>query len=172
VTLATVSQVTIRPGRPDDLSALDAIEQSGAETFTAFGQPLADRSPPAPSDQWAKALDDGLLWVADDAATGAIGFVAGEITADGLYVAEVDVLMERQQQGHGRRLMQAAIDWARRQRLPAVTLTTFRSIPFNAPFYASMGFVVLEAPTPHLAATLADEVARGFADRCAMRLAL
>lgn len=110
--------------------------------------------------------------MADDAATGAIGFLAGEITDDGLYIEEVDVVMARQKQGHGRRLMQAAIDWARGARLPAVTLTTFRHIPFNAPFYASMGFVVLEAPTPHLAATLADEVARGFEDRCAMRLAL
>jgi GNAT superfamily N-acetyltransferase len=172
VTRATVSEVTIRPGRREDLSALDAIEQSGAETFTVFGQPLADGSPPAPPDQWVRALDAGLLWVADDADAGLIGFVAGEITDDGLYIEEVDVVIERQQQGHGRRLMQAAIDWARRQRLPAVTLTTFRSIPFNAPFYASMGFVVLDAPTPHLAATLADEVARGFEDRCGMRLAL
>ena len=68
--------------------------------------------------------------------------------------------------------MQAAIDWARGRRLPAVTLTTFRSIPWNAPFYASMGFVELETPTPHLAATLSKEVADGFEDRCAMRLDL
>ncbi len=168
----TNSDVAIRPGRAGDLPALDAIEQSGAETFTAFGEPLADGSPPAPADQWAKALDAGLLWVADDPASGLIGFVAGEITADGLYIEEVDVVMERQKQGHGRRLMQAAIDWARAERLSAVTLTTFRNIPFNAPFYASMGFDVLDAPTPHLAATLADEVARGFDHRCAMRLAL
>jgi len=164
--------VVIRRGRVADLPSLDAIEQSGAETFTVFGEPLADGSPPGPPDQWAKALDAGLLWVAEDPASGVIGFVAGEITDDGLYIEEVDVVMERQQQGHGRRLMQAAIGWARAQRLPAVTLTTFRHIPFNAPFYASMGFVPLEAPTPHLAATLADEVARGFENRCAMRLAL
>ena len=162
----------IRTGRQEDLPALDAIEQSGAETFTDFGQPLVDGSPPAPADQWAKALDDGLLWVAEDADVGVIGFVAGEITDDGLYIEEVDVAMERQKQGNGRRLMQAAIDWARTARLPAVTLTTFRHIPFNAPFYASMGFAVLDEPTPHLAATLADEIARGFEHRCAMRLAL
>ena len=172
VTRATVSEVTIRPGRREDLPALDAIEQSGAETFTVFGQPLADGSPPAPPDQWVKALDAGLLWVAEDAETGVIGFVAGEITDDCLYIEEVDVLMERQKQGHGRRLMQAAIDWARTARVQALTLTTFRHIPFNAPFFRSMGFVELERPTPHLAATLADEVARGFEDRCGMRLSL
>ena len=165
-------EVVIRLGRLADLPALGAIEQSGADTFAAVGQPLADGSPPTPPDQWARAIDEGLLWVADDAATGPIGFVAGEVVDQELYIGEVDVLMSRQRQGHGRRLMQTAIDWARRRRLQAVTLTTFRSIPWNAPFYASMGFVELETPTPHLAATLADEVARGFEDRCAMRLML
>jgi hypothetical protein len=70
--------------------------------------------------------------------------------------------------------MAAAIDWARRAGLAAVTLTTFRAIPWNAPFYRSLGFVVLTADTisERLAAILADETARGFEDRCAMRLAL
>ena len=167
-----LSEVVIRPGRTEDLPALGAIEDSGAETFTAYGQPLADGSPPAPPDQWAQVLEHDLLWVADDPARGLIGFLAAEVTDDGLYVAEVDVVMARQKQGHGRRLMQTAIDWARHRRLPAVTLTTFRSIPWNGPFYASMGFVELATPTPHLAGILANEVANGFEDRCAMRLEL
>ena len=49
---------------------------------------------------------------------------------------------------------------------------TFRTIPWNKPFYAEMGFLELDQPTPHLAATLADEAAQGFEDRCAMRLSL
>ena len=167
-----MSEVVIRFGRADDLPLLGAIEQSGAETFTAFGQPLADGSPPPPDDQWAKVLDHGLLWVAEDLADGPIGFLAAERTDDGLYIEQVDVLMPRQRQGYGRRLMQSAIDWARAEGLPAVTLTTFRSIPFNGPFYASMGFVEQDAPSPHLTATLANEAASGFTDRCAMRLAL
>jgi len=167
-----VSQASIRPARHADLPALGAIEQSGAETFTAFGHPLVDGSEPAPPDQWAQALSDGLLWVADDDAAGLIGFIAGQLTDDGLYIEEVDVVAERQQQGFGRRLMQAAIDWAHDNGQRAVTLTTFRTIPWNKPFYAEMGFVEMDMPTPHLAAVLADEVARGFEDRCAMRLSL
>jgi GNAT superfamily N-acetyltransferase len=167
-----VSQVTIRAARPQGLPAIAAIEDSGAETFAAYGHPLADGSPPTPSDQWALALNDGLLWVADDSVAGPIGFIAGKLTDDGLYIEEVDVVMERQQQGFGRRLMQAAIDWAHDNGRRAVTLTTFRTIPWNKPFYAEMGFVEMDTPTPYLAAVLADEVARGFEDRCAMRLSL
>lgn len=166
--------VVIRPGAPDDLPFLAAIEDSGAETFTRYGAALADGSPPAPDDQWDAAQAAGLLWVAEDTETGLIGFLAAELADSSLYIGEVDVLMEYQQQGHGRRLMQTAIDWARAHRLGDVTLTTFSNIPWNAPFYASMGFVEVEgeALTPKLAATLADEAARGFEDRCGMRLAL
>ncbi|HEX3920417.1 MAG TPA: GNAT family N-acetyltransferase [Caulobacteraceae bacterium] len=163
-----------RKARPADLLCLAAIEDSGVETFAAYGQPLADGSPPAPPDQWARALDDGLLWVADDEEHGVIGFLAGELTGDALYIEEVDVLMQHQRRGHGRRLTEAAIVWARANGLGSVTLTTFRAIPWNAPFYASLGFSEL-APAQlgaHLAAVLAAEAASGFEDRCAMRLAL
>jgi GNAT superfamily N-acetyltransferase len=164
----------IRKGRPADLLCLAAIEDSGAETFAAYGQPLADGSPPAPPDQWARALDDGLLWVADDEDHGVIGFLAAELTGDSLYIEEVDVLMQHQRRGHGRRLTGAAIDWAKAEGLRSVTLTTFRAIPWNAPFYATLGFAEL-APAQlgaHLARVLAAESASGFQDRCAMRLAL
>jgi len=171
-----VNAVTIRSARADDLPRLAAIETSGAETFAAhgLGHLLADGSPPAPDGHWAAALAAGLIWIADEAGRGPIGFLAGELADDGLYIAEVDVVMDRQRHGHGRRLLAAAIDWARARRLPALTLTTFLHIPWNAPFYARLGFRELDpAETPpHLAAALAKEAARGFEDRCGMRLAL
>ena len=51
-----------------------------------------------------------------------------------------------------------------------MTLTTFRDVPFNAPFYARVGFV--EAHDARLKALLENEVARGvaIAPRVAMEL--
>jgi len=169
-----MSAVAIRPGRPADLALLDPIDASAAEAFARAGQPLADGSPPAPPGHWASVLDAGLLWIADDPEVGPVGFLAGELADGALYVEQVCVAIERQQQGLGRRLMQVAIDWARREGLAAVTLTTFRAIAWNAPFYASLGFVELApgAVPAHLAGRLADEAARGFGRRCGMRLAL
>jgi GNAT superfamily N-acetyltransferase len=171
-----VSAVTIRPARADDLPHLAGIETSGADTFAAhgLGHLLADGSPPAPDGHWTPALEAGLIWVADEAGRGPIGFLAGELADDGLYIAELDVVMDRQRQGHGQRLLAVAIDWARARGLPSLTLTTFRDIPWNAPFYARLGFRELAASEtpPHLAATLAKEAARGFEGRCGMRLAL
>ena len=171
-----MSAVTIRQARAEDLQHLAAIETSGADTFAAhgLGHLLADGSPPAPDGHWEPALEAGLIWVADEAGRGPIGFLAGELADDGLYIAEVDVVMDRQRQGHGRRLLAAAIDWARARGLAGLTLTTFRNVPWNAPFYARLDFRELDpAKTPpHLAAALAKEAARGFEDRCGMRLAL
>jgi GNAT superfamily N-acetyltransferase len=84
------------------------------------------------------------------------------------------VRQEAQRRGAGRAMVEAAAAEARRRGLPAVTLTTFRSIPFNAPFYARLDFGILadEQLNPRLRAVLADEAARGLADRCAMRRAL
>ena len=169
-----MSDVAIRSARASDVPLLAEIETSGADTFAAYGQPLADGSPPSPAEEWEAALAARLLWVADDAEYGPVGFLRAEVTADGLYISEVDVRTEHQRRGHGRRLVQAAIATAKAMRLPAITLTTFRNIPWNAPFYVSIGFRELEPAetTDFLAERLANQAARGLIDRCAMRLAL
>jgi GNAT superfamily N-acetyltransferase len=170
----TTRTIVIRRGRSGDLAFLDPIDASGAETFERYGAPLADGSPPAPPGHWAAVLASGLLWIAEDAEAGPVGFLAAARTDDALHIEQVAVRDDHQQRGLGRRLMQAAIDWARGERLAAVTLTTFRDIPWNAPFYATLGFVepAPEAMPAHLVAHLAEETERGFTGRCGMRLVL
>ena len=84
--------------------------------------------------------------------------------------------MRHEAQGHGtgRALIAAIADEGRRRNLPAVTLTTFRTVPWNAPFYARLGFVTITgaALNARLAAVLKREARHGLWDRCAMRLAL
>ena len=46
-------------------------------------------------------------------------------------------------QGIGTRLVHTVIDWARSRRFENLTLMTFRHLPWNAPFYAKLGFVPL-----------------------------
>jgi hypothetical protein len=56
---------------------------------------------------------------------------------------------------------------------PALTLTTFRDVPWNAPYYERLGFAVVEPAEqgPELAALVAHEAATipGEAPRVAMR---
>jgi hypothetical protein len=64
------------------------------------------------------------------------------------------------------------IEWARERSLACLSLTTFRGVPFNGPFYASAGFRMWDDAPPQIEAILAGEAARGLNDRCAMRLDL
>lgn len=67
-------------------------------------------------------------------------------------------------------MLTTAADWARANGLQALSLTTFRNVPWNAPFYASFGFrewSAAEAP-PSIQASLAAETAKGLENRCAM----
>jgi len=54
--------------------------------------------------------------------------------------------------------------WAARGGLPALTLTTFRDVPWNGPYYERLGFVAL-APSDHrpeLTALMAEEATHGL----------
>jgi ribosomal protein S18 acetylase RimI-like enzyme len=105
-----------------------------------------------------------------------VGFAACELFEDALHVWELAVARPAQGRGAGQALMRAAIEAARGRGRAAVTLTTFRDIAWNAPFYARLGFI--EVPEATFNARLAfireREAKAGLpiSARCAMRLDL
>jgi GNAT superfamily N-acetyltransferase len=117
----------------------------------------------------------GLVWVAEHAGQ-LIGFATCEAFEHELHLWELAVRHEAQGKGAGRAMIGAVVSEARARGLPAVTLTTFREIPWNAPFYARCGFVELtdDQLGPFLTLVREKEVQLGLdvANRCAMRLTL
>lgn len=106
-----------------------------------------------------------------------VGFLSAEAVAEReLHIYEMSVAETFQGHGVGRALLKAVIEWATAHHLAALTLTTFRDVPWNAPFYNGLGFKVLSASRldTRLATLLRKEVEGGFAEstRCAMRLSL
>ncbi|WP_254073561.1 GNAT family N-acetyltransferase [Acidisphaera sp. S103] len=119
----------------------------------------------------------GTCWVAADEHDTPVGFLSAEVIAEhDLHIYEMSVAASFQGHGAGRALLTAAIEWAVTHHLSAVTLTTYRQVPWNAPFYSRVGFKVLSAShlDTRLAVLLRKEVESGFAEntRCAMRLPL
>jgi GNAT superfamily N-acetyltransferase len=71
--------------------------------------------------------------------------------------------------GLGTALVHACCAEARRRGYRQLTLTTFRVVPFNAPWYARLGFVVVEEPDGVLARHVRQERPYGrLAPRVAM----
>ncbi|RAK68849.1 GNAT family N-acetyltransferase [Phenylobacterium kunshanense] len=127
----------------------------------------------AAADAWVPHLRAGTLWIAE-ADGQPVGFLAARVEDARLHIDELDVDRSYQGRGVGRRLLATAIDWARDHGVGRASLTTFRSIPWNGPFYASLGFREWsddEIP-PTIRQALAEESARGLPDRCAMVMVL
>jgi GNAT superfamily N-acetyltransferase len=163
----------IRRARPDDLAALPAIERAAAAQFRDSAYPaMADAD--LASEQIN--LADEQVWLAVDQHDRPIAFAIAHPLDACMYLHELDVAPEYARRGIGRRLIEKAADWARDNGYPALTLSTFRSVPWNAPYYARLGFRTLDETTlpPGLQAVRQAEAAAGLpvAERVCMRLDL
>jgi L-ascorbate metabolism protein UlaG (beta-lactamase superfamily) len=154
---------SIIAARPRDIQALAAIERAAA-TLLAGHAPESALNDTTDEATFLEARTHGRLWVAliDDVP---VGFALVEMLDHGLpHLEEIDVLPEHGRRGIGTALVSAACAWASQAGHSELTLTTFRHLPWNEPFYARLGF--REVPddhlSPHLAAIVDDETARGF----------
>lgn len=133
---------TIRQAHENELGKISQIELAAAERFreTRYAY-LADESEASVDETYCRQqLAQGLLWMAADEGDEAVGFVVAEVLDDALFIHELDVLPAHGQRGLGRRLIAAVCDRARADGFAALTLSTFGDVPWNAPFYARVGF--------------------------------
>ena len=153
----------VRPALAHELAALAEIERDAGQRFATVPELAGIPEVAVPPGALAAALARGQVWVATVAAT-IVGFAYAEILDGAVHLEELDVSSAWGRRGIGRALVEAVVADARRRGLPAVTLSTFRDVPWNAPFYARLGFRVLERAmlTPGLAALAAHEARRGL----------
>lgn len=164
----------IRPTTLNDIAALPAIERAAAGRFRDFPALawLADGEVIS-AEQHLDYVERGLSWLAL-ANDQPVGFILAEAHPSSLFIVELSVDLDWQGKGIGRQLIARVADHARNRGMTALTLTTFRDVPWNAPFYARLGFDYVTELTPELRQKREDETAHGLAfdSRCAMRLPL
>jgi GNAT superfamily N-acetyltransferase len=155
-----------------DIEAMRALERRAAEKFGTAGYDFCATAEVRDVSEHLRVQSAGATFVAivgDEIA----GFAMTEPLDGEAHLIEIDVDPAHQSRGLGRRLIEAVEQWALHDGLAAMTLTTYRDVPWNAPYYARLGFGVFE-PGPErsgLRATIAREAAWGFAfaPRVAMR---
>jgi 4-diphosphocytidyl-2-C-methyl-D-erythritol kinase len=133
--------------RPEHVAPLPDLEFRAAQLYRGHG--ISDEILAGTSDVEAlhEAQQAGLLWVALDEGGQPVGFAFVEEFDGGLYLSELDVLPEHGRRGLGRALVTSLLSFADEQQ-QHVLLSTFSDIPWNAPFYATLGFIAVD-PTQY-----------------------
>lgn len=162
----------LRLARPGDADQMPAIEARAGKLFdTVEGLAGLAGQHTVPVERLQRYIRKGHCLVAHVGERMA-GWLANEPFGRELHIWEFNVDPDFQQQGIGTGLLRACLIDAVNSGFKAVTLTTFRDVPWNAPFYTRLGFEEVTAldAHPRLAGELAVEVDHGLpADRrCAM----
>ncbi len=164
--------VCIRPVEPDEIPLLGPIEKSAGELFREHGMDDVANGEHMPASFIISFTRFGIALVADDdGEVAGFALVASYDTHAHLY--EVSVSGEFQGKGIGRKLVEGACDWAKSKDFRAITLSTFSDVPWNAPFYATLGFEVLPqsewSPAFHVLRGREEDGGLDIARRCFMK---
>jgi GNAT superfamily N-acetyltransferase len=159
-----LSGLEIRVGDPSEWDLLREIEATGDEMFEEVGiGPFNALEEDDHLDQAEVVLVAGRP---------AKGFACIEVVDGVAHLWQLSVHPSVGRRGIGKSLVEASCEWAATNGYPAVTLTTYRDVPWNAPFYARLGFRVIDDLTPGLSAIRDHERDIGdddFSPRVAMR---
>lgn len=163
---------SLRLARPQDAEAMPGIERAAAAAFAAEPALASlDLTRTRSEADYARLIRKGHCLVVHVGEVMA-GFLVAEPFRRELHIWEMDVDPAFQRRGIGAGLVRAAQIDARNTGITALTLTTFRDVAWNGPFYERLGFEEVTALDAHLrlAGELANEVDDGLpADRrCAM----
>ncbi|MFG2982117.1 GNAT family N-acetyltransferase [Streptomyces sp. NPDC048258] len=166
----------IRAARLDELPLLQDIERAAGLCFRDIGMPEIADDEPLPLDELARYQRAGLAWVAADDSDAPVAYLIADRVDGGLHVEQVSVHPDSARRGVGRSLLDHLADRAARDGLPALTLTTFTEVPWNAPYYERCGFRLLDEGglTPGLREIREQEARHGLDrwPRVCMRRAL
>jgi GNAT superfamily N-acetyltransferase len=148
----------MRTARPNDLAQIRAIEVAAGELFRAIGMAAIADDPPPSEDELAACLSEGRAWVATDPADIPVAYILVRVVDGWAHIEQVSVHPLQGRKGLGSALIGLVDRWAEETGLRGLTLTTFRDVRWNAPYYERLGFKTV--PEHELSAGLQEIVRR------------
>ncbi|MBX3286297.1 MAG: GNAT family N-acetyltransferase [Actinobacteria bacterium] len=163
-----VPSPVVRPAHPGDARYLPEIEVAAGERFREVGlDAVADDDVESVAD-FAALVAAERIWVVDppegDGDGVPVGYALVSDVGGHVHLDQLSVHPSHQGRGLGAALVEAVVRWAADRGAPSVTLTTFRDVPWNRPWYERRGFVVDPSASadPDLAHVAAWEAAHDF----------
>ena len=137
-----MAQYIIERAREAHAHELRAIERAGGARFELIGMPEVAKGEPTPATILEDRARNGQLYVAVAGNAALAGFLCWSPKDGMAYIEEISVHPDHA----GHRLAAHLIDRLAadlRGQLALLSLSTFRDVPWNAPYYAKLGFVEL-----------------------------
>jgi GNAT superfamily N-acetyltransferase len=167
--------ITVRVAQRADIPAMQAIEAAAGVLFAGIGMHDVAEDEPHETGVLEGYVGAGRAWAAEDDGD-VCAYALADVLDGAAHLEQVTVHPDHGRRGIGRDLIEAVAAWAREHGFPALTLLTFRDVPWNGPYYRRLGFVDLADADlePELAALRAHEAEIGLdvSIRGAMRLDL
>jgi GNAT superfamily N-acetyltransferase len=159
--------MVVRAAAPKDFASLREIERAAGRLFAEIGMAEIANDEPPSLDALHQYSDSGRAWVLVDAHDSPVGFALVDVVEGCAHIEQLSIHPRHHRHGYGRMLIHQIAAWAQDRGMPAVTLTTFRDVPWNAPYYERCGFQQLaEAElTPGLTEVRARETDHGLDPR-------
>ena len=148
----------VRHARARDLPLLASIEGEADRMFVERFA-ATDWDPPTPGQD--RVAEPGFVLVAGDPPVGFAHVLEVEVG----WLAHLQLLAVRpghQRRGTGTALVRAALAEAGARGHDRLTLSTYRDVPWNAPFYERLGFTELTDLDPWLREVVAAERRTGI----------
>jgi GNAT superfamily N-acetyltransferase len=119
---------------------LREIEHAAGESFRDARMPeIADDEDP-PLEVLETYRRAGRAWVAVDDGDRPVAYLIADVVDGLLHLEQVSVHPDAARRGIGRSLIEHLARVAAAEGVPALTLTTFAEVPWNAPYYERCGF--------------------------------
>jgi GNAT superfamily N-acetyltransferase len=138
----------IRPPRRDELEVLRRVERDAGHAFDAIGMARIADDEPLSVEELEAFRAGGRAWVRVDAQDRPIAYLLSSVVDGCAHIDQVSVAAAHARRGFGAALIEHLAGTARSEGRPALTLTAFRDVPWNAPYYRRLGFRVV-APADH-----------------------
>jgi GNAT superfamily N-acetyltransferase len=130
----------IRAARTDELERLREIELDAGGAFAEIGMREIATDEPLQASELLEFIAAGRAWVAAAANDAPVGYLLTAIVDGDSHIEQVSVVRASRGQRIGASLINHVSANAAREHRRWVTLTTFRDVLWNAPYYRRLGF--------------------------------
>ncbi|MFJ4688934.1 GNAT family N-acetyltransferase [Streptomyces sp. NPDC088789] len=130
----------IRLAQDSDVPRLQDIERAAGKVFAEVGMNAVAEDEPPTREVLLGYLKDGRSWVHAGGDGVAMAYILVDVIDGCAHLEQISVHPDHSRRRVGRGLVEHVADWARERELAALTLTTFRDVAWNGPYYERCGF--------------------------------